>query len=105
MAVKVGVLICCSVYCVRWVSLRDGQDARVPRSAWRRHGCRRYDSMDGGGRAASGTAAESNAGAVAGCARAASTHPTIAFVGARLAREASRGIVRSEEHTSEFQSL
>src|SRR3546814_6172530 len=30
----------------------------------------RYDSMDGGGRAASGTAAESSAGAVAGCARA-----------------------------------
>jgi hypothetical protein len=29
------------------------------------HGCRRYDPMDGGGRIASGTAIESNAGAIA----------------------------------------
>jgi hypothetical protein len=31
----------------------------------RLHGCRRYDPMDGGGRTASGTAVEGNAGAVA----------------------------------------
>jgi len=29
------------------------------------HGCRRYDPKDGGGRIASGTAIESNAGAIA----------------------------------------
>jgi len=33
--------------------------------SFRLHGCRRYDSTDGGGRIASGTAIESNAGAVA----------------------------------------
>ena len=34
-------------------------------NAGRLHGCRRYASKDGGGRALSGTRAESNAGAVA----------------------------------------
>jgi hypothetical protein len=33
--------------------------------SFRLHGCRRYDPKDGGGRIASGTAIESNAGAVA----------------------------------------
>ena len=40
-------------------------DGRYTDNAGRLHGCRRYASMDGCGRTASGTAVESNAGAVA----------------------------------------
>jgi len=43
----------------------DAMDGLYADNAGRLHGCRRYASMDGCGRTASGTAVESNAGAVA----------------------------------------
>ncbi|MBK7011298.1 MAG: hypothetical protein IPH43_00290 [Xanthomonadales bacterium] len=43
----------------------DAMDGLYAGNAGRLHGCRRYASKDGGGRALSGTRAESNAGAVA----------------------------------------
>src|SRR5690606_22846943 len=42
----------------------DAMDGLYACNAGRLHGCRRYASMDGCGRTASGTAVESNAGAV-----------------------------------------
>src|SRR5690606_33947452 len=48
------------------VVVGDAMDGLHADNAGRLHGCRRYASMDGCGRTASGTAVESNAGAVAG---------------------------------------